>query len=74
MAMTNELDLSIIQSFLDSVILYPVDSVITLSTGEKAKVVQNNPGYPTRPKVVTLKTGKIYDLANDIACASIIVE
>ena len=74
MAMTGELDLTIIQSFLDSVILYPVDSVVTLSTGEKAKVVQNNSGYPMRPKVVTLKTGNIYDLANDIACASIIVE
>jgi putative nucleotidyltransferase with HDIG domain len=74
MAMTGELDFDMIQSFLDSVILYPVDSVISLSNGERAKVVQNNPGYPMRPKVVALKTGKIYDLANDVSCASIIVE
>ena len=74
MAMTGELDFGMIQSFLDSVILYPVDSVVSLSTGERAKVVQNNPGYPMRPKVVALKTGKVYDLANDFSCASIIVE
>lgn len=74
MAMTGELDFGMIQSFLDSVILYPVDSVVSLSTGERAKVVQNNPGYPMRPKVVVLKTGKVYDLANDVSCASIIVE
>lgn len=74
MAMTGELDFPSIQGFLDSVILYPVGSIISLSTGERAKVVQNNSGYPMRPKVVALKTGKVYDLANDIACASIIVE
>lgn len=74
MAMTGELDFSMIQSFLDSVILYPVDSVVILSTGEHAKVVKNNPGYPMRPKVVALRSGKIYDLANDIAYANIIVE
>lgn len=74
MAMTNELDLSVIQSFLDSVILYPVDAVVTLSTGEKAKVVQNTPGYPTRPKVVVLKNGKVYNLATDVHCASVIIE
>lgn len=74
MAMTGELDFDMIQGFLDAVILYPVDSIISLSTGERAKVVQNNPGYPMRPKVVTLRTGKVYDLTNDLACASIIVE
>lgn len=74
MAMTGELDFSMIQSFIDSVILYPVDSIVTLSTGEHAKVVQNNPGYPMRPKVVTLRNGKVYDLANNIAYANIIVE
>ncbi|MCM1180151.1 MAG: HD-GYP domain-containing protein [Clostridium sp.] len=74
MAMTGELDFGMIQSFLDSVVLYPVDSVVTLSTGEHAKVVQNNPGYPMRPKVVTLRQGKVYDLANDIAYANVIVE
>lgn len=74
MAMTDELDLNYMRSFIDTVILYPVDSIVTLSIGEKAKVVQNIPQYPMRPKVVSLKTGKVYDLANDISCASIMIE
>lgn len=74
MALTDELDLNYMRSFIETVILYPVDSVVTLSNGERAKVVQNTPQYPMRPKVVSLKTGKVYDLANDISCASIMIE
>ena len=74
MAMTEELDVNYMRSFINTVILYPVDSVVTLSNGERAKVVQNTPQYPLRPKVVSLKTGKVYDLANDISCASVIIE
>lgn len=74
MAMTDELDVDFMRSFIDTVILYPVDSSVTLSNGERARVVMNTPHYPMRPKVVGLKSGKVYDLANDIKCASIIVE
>lgn len=74
MALTDELDLNYMRSFIETVILYPVDSVVTLSNGERAKVVQNTPQYPMRPKVVSLKTGKVYDLANDISCASVMIE
>ena len=74
MAKTDELDISYMRDFLAIIILYPVDSVVTLSNGEKAKVVANNPQYPLRPKVVGLKTGIIYDLSNDIKCASLIIE
>ncbi len=74
MAMTGELDLPAIQAFLGSIILYPVDSIVTLSNGKKAKVVENNRNYVMRPKVVAIETGTIYDLANDIKCASIIIE
>ena len=74
MAMTEELDVDYMRSFIDTVILYPVDSVVTLSNGERAKVVKNTPQYPMRPKVVGLKSGKVFDLANDIKCASIIIE
>ena len=73
MALTGDLDIHRIQSFLNSVILYPVDSIIKLSTGEFAKIVQNIPGYPTRPTVITLNHGQIYALASDIKCASIII-
>lgn len=73
MSMTAELDISIMKSFMDSVILYPVDSIVRLSNGEKAKVVENNANYTMRPKVVGILSGKVYDLANDMNCANIII-
>lgn len=73
MAMTAELDMDAMKSFLGSVILYPVDSVVELSNGEKARVVENYPDYILRPKVVGLQTGRVYDLGKDLACASIII-
>lgn len=74
MAMTGELDVEVIKMFLSSVILYPVDSVVKLSNGETARVVENNQNYPTRPKVVGLQTGKIYNLGMDVSCANVIIE
>lgn len=74
MAMTAELDLNVIKVFLNSVILYPVESLVRLSNGEMARVVENNAGYPTRPKIVGISSGKIYDLAGDVKCANIIIE
>lgn len=73
MAMTGELDIDAMRSFLATVILYPVDSIVTLSNGEKAKVVENSHENAMRPKVVGLKSGKIYNLAEDIKCASIMI-
>ena len=74
MAMTSELDLASLKGFLNSVILYPVGSTVTLSNGEKARVVENYEEAILRPKVVGLTTGKVYDLAYDLACANIIVD
>lgn len=74
MSMTNELDMDAMKGFMESVILYPVDTVVELSTGEKAKVVKNTPHYIMRPTVVTLKTGHVYDLGEDLECASIIIK
>lgn len=73
MTMTEELDIEIMKSFLGSVILYPVGCKVMLSNGEKARVVENNPLYVLRPKVVGLKTGKVYNLAEDIKCSNIII-
>lgn len=74
MSMTDELDIAALQAFLNSVILYPVGSVVKLSNGERARVLANSPGYPLRPKVVNLKNGKVYNLSEDVKCASIIIE
>lgn len=73
LAMTQDLDIEMMTSFLNCVILYPVDSIVTLSTGEPAKVVKNNRNNCLRPTVVGLKTGKLYDLCDDIACASLVI-
>ncbi len=73
MSMTNELDMKAINSFMESMILYPVDSIVSLSNGEKAKVVKNNPNYILRPTVVGLETGNVYNLGEDFACANIII-
>lgn len=72
MSMTEELDITVMKSFLESVILYPVGTDVELSTGEAARVVENNSQYVLRPKVVGLKTGKTYDLF-DISNANIVI-
>ena len=73
MAMTYELDMDALKGFLGSVILYPVGCIVELSNGEKAKVVENYPDYILRPKVVGIKSGKVYDLGRDLSCANIII-
>lgn len=73
MSMSRELDLDVMEHFLHSVILYPVDSIVMLSTGEMAKVIENVPNYPMRPKVVGLDHGEIYDLSNDVRMTNVII-
>lgn len=73
MSMTEELDITAMRSFLGSVILYPVDSTVELSNGEKARVVKNEANSVLRPVVVGLTSGKVYDLANDLSCANILI-
>ena len=74
MALTDEIDLTAMKSFLESVILYPVGCTVRLSNGEAARVVSNNAGYILRPSVVGLTTGKLYDLAGDLECASVVIQ
>lgn len=73
MAMTADMDVKAMKSFMRSVILYPVGSIVQLSTGEDAKVVENDVEYLLRPKVVGLSTGRVYELATDLSCASVII-
>lgn len=73
MSMTEELDITAMKSFMNSVILYPVDSTVQLSNGELARVVENHAQSVLRPTVVGLTTGKVYDLLYDLECANIII-
>lgn len=72
MSLTEELDIKVMRSFLESVILYPVGTDVELSTGERARVIENNSKYVLRPKVIGLKSGKTFDLS-EIANASIVI-
>jgi HD-GYP domain-containing protein (c-di-GMP phosphodiesterase class II) len=72
--MSTDLDNKAISSFMNSIIIFPVDSYVQLSNGETGKVVANNPGYPMRPVVIGFKTGKKYNLLEDIDCASMVIE
>jgi HD-GYP domain-containing protein (c-di-GMP phosphodiesterase class II) len=73
MSMTEELDMKAMKSFLSSTILYPVDSTVELSNGERARVVKNDPEYLLRPTVVGLESGTVFDLGGDISCANIVI-
>lgn len=73
MSMTGELDINAMKSFLESMILYPVGSIVELSNGRKAKVVKNMPHYILRPTVVDIESGKVYNLGEDLKCANIII-
>lgn len=73
MSMTEELDIKAMKVFFKTVILYPVDTTVELSNGEKAKVVKNNEGSVLRPIVVGITTGKVYDLAYDLSCANVLI-
>ena len=73
MSMTGELDITAMRSFLESMILYPVGSIVDLSNGEKARVVKNSPHYILRPTVVGVQSGRVYDLGEDLNCANVII-
>ena len=73
MSMTAELDITAMRSFMESVILYPVDTTVQLSNGEIARVVENKPHSVLRPTVIGLKSGLVYDLSDDLSCANIVI-
>lgn len=73
MSMVEELDITAMRTFMASVILYPVDSTVQLSNGERARVVKNHPTTALRPTVVGLDSGTVYELAEDLNCASILI-
>ncbi len=73
MTMTEELDINAMRIFMSSVILYPVDSTVMLSNGERARVVRNHPTNALRPTVVGLDSGTVFNLAEDLKCASIVI-
>lgn len=73
MSMAGELDMNAMHTFLQSVILYPVGSIVSLSNGEFAEVVKNDRNNSLRPTVVGVDSGNVYNLGEDINCANIVI-
>ena len=65
-------DEDIVKTFLKYLVVYPVGSTVTLSTGEKAHVIKNRNHSVTRPVVIT-ENKKMLDLANDPKCFNITI-
>jgi len=66
-------DLSIMQVFLQYIVLYPVGTDVVLSTGKKARVIKNRAKSVNRPVVMTYDDMEILDLAKDPECYSITI-
>ena len=73
LGMYEDLDLDILKAFLNTIVLYPVDTIVKLSNGKYAKVVENYPLYPLRPKVVRVDNGQVLDLSNDTRATNIVI-
>ncbi len=67
-------DLDIVNTFLNYLVVYPVGSTVTLSTGQTARVVQNRRKAIMRPVVVTEDDKEVIDLANDRKYLNVVIE
>lgn len=74
LSMTGQFDINIFSIFTQTVILYPNGTVIELFPGVHTYVSKQNPGYPTRPVLVDMKTGTMYDLLHDRELRSVSIE
>lgn len=71
--MVDSFDLKILKVFLHCIILYPVGSLVALSNGDTAVVLENNKENILRPLIRTINSKQTMDLANDLKCASILI-
>ncbi|MHB8756830.1 MAG: HD domain-containing phosphohydrolase [Bacillota bacterium] len=68
-------DPDIVPAFISNIAIYPVGTILVLSTGEKARVVEVNKRYPASPVVrvvtapggVPVEDGRLVDLAKQPA-------
>jgi HD-GYP domain-containing protein (c-di-GMP phosphodiesterase class II) len=54
----NQFDPNLIDTFRNHIMIYPIGTIVTLSTGDKGVVVDVNSSYPSRPIVRVLKNPK----------------
>lgn len=61
-------DRNLVRAFLDTISVFPIGSVVELSSGAKARVIRANPGLHTQPMIVEIgsdsqSTGRLIDLS-----------
>ena len=66
-------DPKLVKAFLRKVAPYPIGTVVKLSNGEKAIVIENNEECSTRPVVRLLEGGNILSLTHDWNCRNITI-
>ena len=66
-SMIGHFDIDVYKLFLKTVVLYPVGTVVTLSDGSKATIVENKKANILRPVVKRVEDGKILDLLDDMS-------
>lgn len=70
--MSQQFDMDIFREFLKVLVVYPNGSTVSLSNNQKAKVVEQNKGYPLRP-TISLSDGTIANLSTDLNFASTVI-
>lgn len=70
--MSQQFDINIFREFLKVLVVYPNGSTVSLSNNQKAKVVEQNKGYPLRP-TISLSDGTIVNLSTDLNFASTLI-
>lgn len=72
--MGSHFDEDCVRAFLRKVAPYPVGTIVQLSNGEKATVMENFRDQPLRPLVSVIdRPGLCYDLYHDERCFSIVI-
>lgn len=70
-------DINMVKHFLKKVVAYPVGSMVSLSDGRRAVVVENHPENIMRPKIRILSKRAAkqieLDLLNDLDCYNIVI-
>lgn len=66
-SMIGHFDIDVYKLFLKTVVLYPVGTIVTLSDGSKATIVENKKANILRPVVKRVEDGKILDLLDDMS-------
>ena len=61
-----EFDFRVIQMFIDSIAVYPIDTVVILNTNQQGVVIHQNHKMPTRPVIRLIQNNELSDIILDL--------